>query len=179
GGAAVVQDPRAGGSGLHPVRPRRAVPLDLDLRRRVMAGDTMHVVLEKVGPCAFEGADGRGHSVRIDGPASLGGTDSGMRPMELFLQALASCSAVDVVLILQQGRQQIDSMRVEVEGQRADATPAVFTHIKLHFSVSGQVAQNKLDRAIALSVEKYCSVAKMLGEGVAVEAFGTVVAVDP
>lgn len=134
----------------------------------------MSVVLDKVGPCAFAGTNGRGHTVLIDGPADLGGADVGMRPMEAFLIALASCSAVDVVMILEKGRQEVDTMRVEVEGQRADAIPAVFTHISLTFVVSGRLTLAKLERAISLSVEKYCSVAKMLGDGVSIVARGRV-----
>lgn len=139
-----------------------------------MASETMRVVLEKVGPCAFEGRDDRGHTVAIDGPAALGGMDTGMRPMELFLHALAGCSAVDVVMILNKGNQHVEQMRIEVEGQRADAVPAVFTHITMTFVVRGDVAQNKLDRAVALSLEKYCSVVKMLGEAVVVEGRGRI-----
>lgn len=139
-----------------------------------MAGDTMRVVLEKIGPCAFEGRDDRGHTITVDGPAALGGMDTGMRPMELFLQALAGCSGVDVVMILSKGKQQVERMRIEVEGRRADAVPAVFTHITMTFVVSGDVAQNKLDRAVALSLEKYCSVAKMLGPEVVVEGRGRI-----
>lgn len=129
----------------------------------------MKITLNKVGACAFEVADGRGHAVTIDGPPALGGIDSGMRPMEMFLSALASCSAVDVVLILGKGKQRLDSLRIEVEGVRADATPAVFTVITLTFVASGDVTLPKLERAVQLSVEKYCSVSKMLRDDVRVE----------
>lgn len=134
----------------------------------------MQVTLTKVGACAFEVTDGRDHRVIIDGPSSLGGTDAGMRPMEMFLSALASCSAVDVLLILGKGRQRVDSMQVQVDGTRADATPAVFTKIEITFIVSGDVAQNKLDRAIQLSLEKYCSVTTMLNADVELVGVGRI-----
>lgn len=129
----------------------------------------MHISLRKVGKCAFEVDDGRGHSVIIDGPEKLGGTDSGPRPMEMFLAALATCSAVDVVMILTQQKQPLEDLRIFVDGDRADAVPAVFTRIQLRFVAYGDVAENKMERAVRLSVEKYCSVAKMLVPEVVVE----------
>ena len=131
--------------------------------------EPMRVELRQVGPCAFSVDDGRGHSVVIDGPPSLGGSDSGPRPMEMFLAALASCSAVDVVMILGKQKQPLRELRILVEGERADAVPAVFTHIRLRFVAYGDVAENKLRRAVSLSVEKYCSVAKMLSPTVIVD----------
>ena len=131
--------------------------------------DSMQISLRKIGQCAFEVDDGRGHSVVIDGPARLGGTDAGLRPMEMFLAALASCSAVDVVMILTQQKQALRDLRIHVQGERADAVPAVFTRIKLRFLAYGDVADNKMERAVRLSVEKYCSVAKMLLPEVVVE----------
>lgn len=131
--------------------------------------DAMKIVLRKMGACAFEVDDGRGHHVVIDGPASLGGIDAGMRPMEMFLAALASCSAVDVVMILNKQKQPLQGLEIFVEGERADAVPAVFTRIKLRFVAQGDVAENKMQRAVQLSVDKYCSVAKMLVPDVVVE----------
>lgn len=131
--------------------------------------EPMQISLRKVGACAFEMNDGRGHAVVIDGPPKLGGTDAGPRPMEMFLAALASCSAVDVVMILNQQKQDVRDLKIEVTGQRADAVPAVFSHIKLRFVAHGSVADNKLTRAVQLSVDKYCSVAKMLVPEVIVE----------
>ena len=122
----------------------------------------MRISLRKVGTCAFEVDDGRGHALIIDGPPSLGGADAGPRPMEMFLAALASCSAVDIVMILSQQKQALVDLQVFVEAERADAVPAVFTRIKLRFVAHGDVTGNKLDRAVKLSVEKYCSVARML-----------------
>lgn len=138
--------------------------------------EPMKLSLRKVGACAFEVDDGRGHSIVIDGPAKLGGSDAGPRPMEMFLAALATCSAVDVVMILSQQKQPLEDLRIFVTGERADAVPAVFSHIVLSFVAYGAVAEKKLRRAVQLSVEKYCSVAKMLLPEVRVEHQSRVVA---
>lgn len=137
--------------------------------------NSMDITLRKVGACAFELTDERGHSAIIDGPEKLGGTDAGFRPMEMFLASLASCSAVDVVMILTQQKQPLVDLRVFVHGERADAIPAVFTRISLRFVAYGDVAPNKLERAVRLSAEKYCSVAKMLVPEVVVEHSSEVV----
>ncbi len=142
-----------------------------------MAGE-MRVSLRKIDDCGFELSDERGHRVTIDGPEKLGGKDLGMRPMEMFLGGLASCSAVDVVMILRQQKQPLEDLRIEVRGERADAIPAVFAKIELEFVAYGAVAANKLERAVALSVEKYCSVAKMLVPEVVVEHTSRVAAPD-
>lgn len=126
-------------------------------------GKTMRVRIRRTGKVAFEAQTGEGTPpVRVDGPTTLGGGDAGMRPMELFLVSLATCSAMDVVMILDQQRQPLEDLDIEVEGERADAVPAVYERIHLRFLASGDVAPNKLARAVALSAEKYCSVSRML-----------------
>ena len=122
----------------------------------------MKVTLRRVGTVAFEASDDEGHSITIDGPQKLGGTGRGLRPMQTFLVALAGCSAMDVVMILTQQKQPLEDLAIDVHGERADAVPAVYEHIHLAFFATGEVAPNKLERAVRLSVEKYCSVAKML-----------------
>ena len=111
--------------------------------------------------CISATVDG-GASLRMEGPAELGGKGEALRPMETLLASLAGCSAVDVVKILGQQREPLAGLEVQVEGKRADAIPAVFTDIHLRFIVRGPVAENKARRAVALSAEKYCSVSKML-----------------
>lgn len=138
--------------------------------------NAMHVSLRKVGDCGFEVSDDRGHTLIVDGPEKLGGTDMGLRPMELFLASLASCSAVDVVMILRQQKQPLVDLRIEIDGTRVDAVPAVFSKIHLHFVAYGPVAENKLERAVKLSVEKYCSIAKMMTPEVVVEHSSSVMA---
>ena len=111
-----------------------------------------------------EAPDGR--SIVLAGSPEIGPSEAGVRPMQAVLMALGGCSAMDVLLVLQRGRHTVDTLEVEVEGTRADATPAVFTDIHLHFLASGDFSAAKLQRAVDLSLEKYCSVAHMLQPGV-------------
>jgi len=114
---------------------------------------------------AFEAESGSGHRLTVDGPPDLGGQDRGPRPMELLLEGLGCCSAVDVVHILERGRHPVSGCEVEVEAERADATPAVFTRINLHFRVSGEgLKPQAVARAVELSAEKYCSASIMLAK---------------
>lgn len=89
----------------------------------------------------------------------------GVRPMELVLMALGSCSVLDLVTILKKQRQQIDNVQVEVEGQRRETIPQVFTAIQILFRLSGDIDQNKAEKAAELAVKKYCSVHDMLSAG--------------
>ena len=130
-----------------------------------MSAKPMNVTLKRLSGAAFEARNESGQSLVIDGPPEVGGVGAGLRPMEAQLSALASCSAVDVLLILQQQKQPLVDLEIEVHGERKDAVPAVFTTIHLHFKAGGDVDPGKLARAVRLSMEKYCSVAKMLGAG--------------
>jgi putative redox protein len=120
-----------------------------------------HVSL--TGEMTFLGESGSGHQVIIDSAADVGGRDSGPRPMELVLLGMGGCSAIDVLMILRKARQQITDCVVELDAERADEVPKVFTKIHLHYVVKGkEVSEKQVQRAIALSAEKYCSVSKML-----------------
>jgi putative redox protein len=112
---------------------------------------------------AFVAESGSGHAIVVDGPAEIGGRNLGVRPMELMLMSVGSCSAVDIVMILKKARQPVDGCEVEVAGTRAETDPKVFTKIHLHFIVSGNgLAESQVKRAVALSAEKYCSASIML-----------------
>ena len=116
---------------------------------------------------SFEAETGSGHTVLMDGPPDHGGRNLAARPMEMILVGLGGCSAFDVVDILSKARQQIDDCQVEIEAQRADAIPAVFTNIHMHFTISGSdLTAKQVKRAVELSADKYCSVAMMLRPGV-------------
>lgn len=112
----------------------------------------------------------REHTIPIEGPETSGGKNRGARPMETILVGLASCSAYDVLSILAKSRQPVAGCEVDVTAKRSDAIPSVFTEILLHFRFTSIAGQQGLDndallRAIGLSVDKYCSVAKMLRDG--------------
>lgn len=130
--------------------------------------DPVKVTLERVGTVAFAAGGGSGGELTVDGAPAIGGEGRGMRPMELLLSALAGCAAMDVVHILRKQKQPLESLTIEVEGSRADAVPAVYTAIHLRFTIGGAVHEGKMNRAVQLSVEKYCSVRASLDPAIAV-----------
>jgi len=111
----------------------------------------------------FEGLNPDKLKVEMDGSPTEGGEGKGVRPMELVLMALGSCSSIDLVLILQKMRQELRDLNIEVEGKRAeDQVPKVFTEIHLHFILMGNIEEDKAGRAVELAVDKYCSVKNSL-----------------
>jgi len=141
-------------------------------------GATMRVTLTRTQGAQFVAKNAAGQTALIDGPADIGGQGEGVRPMEMLLMSLAGCSAMDVLLILNKQRQPIVDLTIDVEGQRADAVPAVYTDIHLVFTATGDLDAAKLDRAVALSMEKYCSVTKMLEPTVRITHAARIVAAD-
>jgi putative redox protein len=113
---------------------------------------------------AFMGEAGSGHGIVLDGAPESGGRNLGVRPMEALLIGLGACSAFDVVGILNKGRQAFAGCEVEIQAERAETVPKVFTKIHLHFVMTGAgLDPDKVARAIQLSAEKYCSASAMLG----------------
>ena len=109
----------------------------------------------------FIGNNAEGHGIVMDG--SGGEQRLGNSPMELLLLGLGGCSGIDVVHILKKSRQDVVDCRVEVEGTRADTEPKVFTDIHMVFRVIGRgLSEDKVERAVALSAEKYCSASVMM-----------------
>lgn len=126
----------------------------------------MNVTLRRIGNAKFEAINADGMVAMMDGPEVVGGAGQGVRPMEMVLMGLAGCAAMDVLLILQKGKHRVDTLYIKVNGNRADAVPAVFTDIHLVFEATGDFNEKQLARAADLSLEKYCSVATMLRPGV-------------
>jgi len=113
----------------------------------------------------FLAESGTGHAMVIDGAPAEGGRNLGPRPLELLLMGLGSCTAFDVVLILRKGREKVTDCVVEVEAERAATDPKVFTRIHMHYRVAGRgLAPAKVERAIALSAEKYCSASAIMSK---------------
>jgi len=111
----------------------------------------------------FVGESGSGHAVVMDGAPDAGGRNMGFRPMEMLLIGLGGCSAFDVMMILKRGREPITDCSVELEAQRAQTDPKVFTEIDMLYKVTGKkLDPKKVERAVNLSAEKYCSATKML-----------------
>ena len=118
-----------------------------------------------VQDATFIGESGSGHAVVMDGPPESGGRNLGVRPMEMLLLGMGGCTAFDVVYILQRARQPVLDCVVELEAKRAEEAPKVFTHIHVHFIVSGRgLSDKQVERAVKLSAEKYCSASLMLGK---------------
>lgn len=112
----------------------------------------------------FVGESGSGHAVVMDGATEAGGRNTGPRPMEMLLLGMGGCTAYDVILILKRGREPVEDCRVSIEAERATSDPKVFTRIHARFHVSGRgLSRAKVERAVALSAEKYCSASIMLG----------------
>jgi putative redox protein len=127
-----------------------------------MTGKKHSLQLVQIGKAAFEASAAGGGSLIIDGAPDIGGEGRGMRPMEVLLSALASCSAMDVLHILRKQRQPIEHLEIAIEGERADAVPSPYTAIALVFTARGAIDDHKLQRAVGLAVEKYCSVSASL-----------------
>lgn len=112
----------------------------------------------------FLGKSGSGHAVVMDGPPEAGGQNLGVRPMEMLLLGMGGCASFDVVSILEKMQQPITGCVAELQAERADSEPKVFTRINIHFKISGAVDAAKAERAVKLSAEKYCSASIMLGK---------------
>ena len=112
---------------------------------------------------SFVGESASGHSVVMDGAPEAGGRDLGIRPMEMLLPGLGGCTAFDVISILRKARQQVVDCEVDIEAERAEEIPRVFTKIHVHFIVSGKnLEATRVAEAVALSADKYCSASRML-----------------
>ena len=115
---------------------------------------------------AFEAKSESGHQIVMDGSAEYGGENRGPRPMELILMGLGGCASFDIVTILKKSRQDVIDVICQLQAERADTIPAVFTKIHLHFVVTGhEVKEKQVAKAVELSAEKYCSASKMLADG--------------
>lgn len=124
----------------------------------------MKARIKWVQDATFLGESGSGHAVVMDGPPEHGGRNLGVRPMEMMLLGMGGCTAFDVVHILKKSRQPVSDVVAELEAERADSEPKVFTKIHVHFLVKGKgLNEKKVEKAIELSAEKYCSASIMLG----------------
>ncbi len=124
----------------------------------------MKTTITYQGGMSFLAKSGSGHEVLMDSSPDFGGENKGPRPMEMLLMGLGGCTAIDVVLILKKGRQEVRDCRVEITAERSEEVPRVFTRIHVHFVVSGRdLSEKRVARAVELSATKYCSASIMLG----------------
>lgn len=129
----------------------------------------------------FVGVDEKGHSVVMDASPEYNGEGSGVRPIELVLHALAACTGMDVISILEKKRQDVRGLEIEVHArQRTDEFPKIYTDIELEYVVTGyEVSPAAVARAIELSEEKYCSVGGMIRDTVAITTTYRIVEAQP
>ena len=113
----------------------------------------------------MEASNDEGNAIHIDASPEIGGHGKGMRPMQLLLAALGGCSSIDVISILRKQKQEPESVEIEVDGEREPVGVegySLFKNIEVHFIIKGNLDKEKVERAVKLSMEKYCSVTKTL-----------------
>ena len=108
--------------------------------------------------------------VNIDAAESIGGHNQGARPMELLLMGIGGCSAIDIISILKKQKQQIDDFKIVIDAEREkDKVPSLFEYVNVVFYLTGNLEHSKVERAVNLSMEKYCSAAAVIGKTVEIK----------
>ena len=125
----------------------------------------MNISVNWIDGMLMVGKSHSGHSITMDGPPEIGGNNLGVRPMEMLLLGVAGCTMIDVVTTLKKMRQDLTNCETKLSAERADEHPKVFTDIHIQFIIKGQdLDPKKVEKAITLSAEKYCSASIMLGK---------------
>jgi len=132
----------------------------------------MKIVLTRLDDAYhMEAVNEEGCKIETDGAPAIGGGNKGMRPMQVLLSAAGSCSSIDIISILKKQKQKLDDLQVEITAEREkDKVPSLFTKIHIHFKLKGNLADEKVKRAVGLSIDKYCSVVKILEESAVVSS---------
>ena len=129
----------------------------------------MNISVKWIDGMLMVGKSDSGHAVVMDGPPEIGGENLGVRPMEMLLLGMAGCTMIDVVSTLKKMREDIVDCQTQVSADRSEEYPKVFTNINVHFILKGkQLNPSKVDKAIKLSAEKYCSASIMIGKTAAI-----------
>ena len=125
----------------------------------------MNTTVKWIDGMMMVGESASGYAIVMDGPEDLGGKNLGIRPMEMLLLGMGGCTTIDVVSTLKKMREEVRDCRVEISAQRADEHPKVFTKIHLNFIINGSnLNEKKVEKAVSLSADKYCSASIMLGK---------------
>lgn len=123
----------------------------------------MKITIDQLKGTHMEAASEEGGLIRMDGSRSIGGLKGGFSPMQLLLAGAGGCSAIDIIGILEKQKQELQDLEVEVEGDRQKKeTYSEFKTIHMHYIFTGNLDERKVERAIDLSINKYCSVSKTL-----------------
>lgn len=133
-----------------------------------MSEQQVHVHLDKTGTVALTATAGSGGTLIADGKAEIGGEDLGMRPVEILVSALGSCTAMDVMFILRKQKEPIERLAIDIDAERAPKVPFQLTKVHMRFVANPEVDVHKLQRAVALSEEKYCTVRHSLSPDIQV-----------
>ena len=125
----------------------------------------MNISVKWIDEMLMIGKSDSGHAIVMDGPPEIGGENLGVRPMEMLLLGMAGCTMIDVISTLEKMRQNLSDCQAKVSADRGEEYPKVFTNIHVHFIVRGKkLNPSKVEKAIKLSAEKYCSASIMLGK---------------
>ena len=125
----------------------------------------MNISVKWIDGMLMVGKSDSGHAVVMDGPPEIGGENLGVRPMEMLLLGMTGCTVIDVVSTLKKMREDVVDCQTQVSADRSEEYPKVFTNIHVHFVLRGkQLNPSKVDKAIKLSAEKYCSASIMIGK---------------
>ena len=125
----------------------------------------MNISVKWIDGMLMVGKSGSGHAIVMDGPPEIGGENLGVRPMEMLLLGMTGCTVIDVISTLKKMREDIVDCKTQVSADRSEEYPKVFTNIHVHFVLRGkQLNPLKVDKAIKLSAEKYCSASIMIGK---------------
>ena len=125
----------------------------------------MNIYVKWIDGLLMVGKSDSGHAIVMDGPPEIGGGNLGVRPMEMLLLGMTGCTMIDVVSTLKKMREDVVDCQTQVSADRSEEYPKVFTNIHVHFVFRGnQLNPSKVDKAIKLSAEKYCSASIMIGK---------------
>ena len=125
----------------------------------------MNISVKWIDGMSMVGKSDSGHAIVMDGPPEIGGENLGVRPMEMLLLGMTGCTMIDVLSILKKMREDVVDCQTQVNADRSEEYPKVFTNIHVHFVLRGkQLNPLKVDKAIKLSAEKYCSASIMIGK---------------
>ncbi|MED4207150.1 OsmC family protein [Neobacillus mesonae] len=128
----------------------------------------METTIKWTGKMAFSSVTPSGHEIKMDAAPEVGGENTGARPTELLLNAVAGCTGIDIIMILRKMRLDPTSFHMDVKGDRAEVEPKRFTKINIHYALEGELPEDKVVRAIQLSKDKYCSVSHSLNAEITV-----------
>ncbi|MCG1009871.1 OsmC family protein [Salinicoccus sp. ID82-1] len=127
----------------------------------------MKINAQWTGGMAYDSkGDASGYQVTMDASSSVGGNDGGPRPMEMLLHGVAGCMGIDLNVIMRHSMDKVESIEIEIDGERAETEPKRFTHVDVIVKIKGDVSEKVAQRAVELSAEKYCSAINSLNAAV-------------